>query len=300
MYWFSNLGGFEVIWRIVFNGVIFALGGAAALLIRRMNRDQDETLSLSLTGRTPPAVPESPQISLEVLTYLAERLLIVGALLGRSGRELFPKIGETTDNQVLSIRGFYNEFLRQSGLWDKCELDERSLLSVPEGEWTDEQKVALWTWFEHFRLLRWLLRLDEHIDPLAHFPKPDFNLLKDLPNWRVATLVERDTLKSWDLRAERDFAAVYTLAATAEAEFRGLVSASLDDPAFHQIRDKYLAAPEDFLAGVHTFRELEDDALRVIAASAMARAAYASYLVELLAADAPFSFASWQELASKT
>ncbi|MDX2181501.1 MAG: hypothetical protein SFV18_18040 [Bryobacteraceae bacterium] len=295
-YWFFfRLSGIELLWQVAFNGAIFALGGAAAFLIRRLNRNQDETLSLSLTGETRVPIPEPAQVAVEIRTYLAERLFIVGALFARSASEAFRRNTEITVDQALHMRGSYNKWLRQVGLWDKCELDERDLLGAPEGGWTEEQTLLNWTWCEQLRLLRWVLRIDKQIEPLAHFPKPHHSRLSDLPNWQVATLANGDVLRSWDLRAERDLAVVYTFAACAEREVRSLASEPFEDATFQEIRAKYLSAPEDFLAGIHTIRELGDDDLHALVALAAARAGYAAYLIDLLEAPSPFTFASWQE-----
>ncbi len=52
------------------------------------------------------------------------------------------------------------------------------------------------------------------------------------------------------------------------------------------------------MAGSKTVEELDDEALRLLAAMCASRAQYVAYLVAQLAADKPIAFVQWQEGAN--
>ncbi len=73
------------------------------------------------------------------------------------------------------------------------------------------------TWCEQLRLLRWALRVDDEIMPLAHFP-PLYFTLAMMPD--DVAKANRPMLPASDLRAERDTAHAYLARLAAESIVR--------------------------------------------------------------------------------
>jgi len=135
--------------------------------------------------------------------------------------------------------------------------------------------------------------------PLAHFPKIDFALSLDLPGPEDILRQSKRVLGSWDVRGERDIALAYTARAFAELKARGLITVDpkLEDWA-DEFRKESLGASKDYVAGTKTIEELDDEALRIFAATSAARERYAAYLVDQLSAKESVPFYLWSEAHS--
>jgi len=150
-------------------------------------------------------------------------------------------------------------------------------------------------WCEQLRLLRWVLRIDAEIVPLAHFPKLDFSLAAQL--FRNKDAVQHGQIvEPWEVRTERDAALEYGARIVAEMRARGQIQ---DDPDIacwaDEFRAKSLGSSTDYLAGARTIANLREDELRLLGSLAVARERYASYLAEQLKSGHAFPFSTWQK-----
>ena len=286
------------IWLIAFYGLIFGNGAIEFLMLRRSHRSQDKLLSYSLTTANRLDLPRSDDISPTVRNFLEERALILGSLLARAASEIYIRNNSLPPDVEVGTRQNLNALLRQNGLWDKLEPVEADLVGAADGSWTVEQQNEITKSCEPLRLLRWTLGIDVELMPLAHFPKVDFALWRDLFDRVSVPYAERLIRRSWDLRIERDIAREYTARVIAEFKGRGLIAS---DPELEgwadQLRDRSLGDSTDFLAGSKTIADLDDGDLALLAAIATTRERYAAYLVEQLGADTPISFTAWSKLS---
>jgi hypothetical protein len=280
-------------WTFAFYGFIFGTGLVAYFLLNRSHRKQDELLNFSLTGtgRTPQT---GGGISSEVRNFLEERALILSSLVARAGSEIYLERNRLAPGFEVITRQTLNARLRQNGLWDKLEAPELDLVSAADGRWTEEQQHQIPMWCEQLRLLRWTLGIDGELMPLAHFPRVDFSLARDLLGARDPSISRKSMQQSWDLRVERDRAAEYTARVVAELKGRNMIA---DETGLEgwadRLREKSLGSSTDYLAGAKTIAELDEQDLRLLAAIAVSREQYADYLVDQLSTDRPISFESW-------
>jgi len=262
------------------------------LAIRRSHRSQEELLNYSLTGARV-SDGDHNDLATEVRSYLKERALIISSLLVRAASEIHLHESGRPDGQVVT-RQVQNTFLRQRGLWDKLEPDEAVLMATPDGGWEQEHRNQVTEWCEQLRLLRWALRIDLELTPLAHFPKADLALARELTSSAKLQPSSGPLLGAWDLRQERDIASGYLAHVFGELKGRGLIGNGAESEVWAaQIRDQFSGPSKDLLAGSKTIGELDETNLRLIGLMAAARQQYAAYLAEQMASDTPISFTVW-------
>jgi len=294
--WFTEVttGAGGGMWRAVFYTFILGSGTIAAILMRRWHKKQDELLNFSLTGRSHLHPQDASDASPEVRTYLEERLLIVASLFARGASEIYLQHNQPAPGLEVDTRQIQNGLLREYGLWHKLERAEAEMASAADGLWTVEQQNHVLMWCEHLRLLRWTLRVDAELVSLAHVPKLDFSLSREILQRERITPSSKPVLKSWDVRVQRDAAMEYTARIVAELKARGLIAESPELEGWaDEFRTKSLGASTDYLAGPRTIGELDDGALRRLGSFSAARERYADYLVDLLNSVQPFPFSLW-------
>jgi hypothetical protein len=282
----SKEDGTPASWTIGFYVFIFGTAIVARLLMKRFHRRQDEALNFSITGAQPRQPNADAAVSEEVREHLVERLTITAALLIRSGSERYLSEHTVPQGAEVQTRQVHNRILRQHGLWDKLAAEERDLLMLPDGEWPHDQPKRVIEWSEQLRLLRWVLRIDRELAPLAHVPPIDFVLASEvLEGKAVAT---QPPLPSWDIRPEHDVAEVYHARTLAELQGRGLAADNASFAAWADtVRAQFQGDSQDLTAGAGTVADLDDDQLHYLAALSAAREQYASELVERLGAEQP-------------
>jgi hypothetical protein len=291
--WLLPLRSDGGIWLFAFNGSVLGLAIIMRLLLLRSNRRRAEMLSFSLTapgGRTP---QRTSDVSENVRAYFEERALMIGSLVSRAASEIFIRHKELAPGLTVITRQQQNALLRQAGLWDKLEPSEFALAAAADGQWTEEQTDIV-AWCEQLRVLRWVLRIDAELIPLAHFPKVEFALARGLLGEKTPFQKNKPILTSADVLVERETALAYTARIIAELRAR-LPGAGDPDPKEWavELRKQSLGASTDYLAGTQTIGDLDDDSLRLLGMTASARERYAAYVADQLSAEKPSSFAVW-------
>jgi hypothetical protein len=191
-------------------------------------------------------------------------------------------------------RQIQNGFLRERGLWARLEHSEFELASVADGLWNSVQQNQVVDWCEQLRLLRWVLRVDAEIVPLAHFPHLDFLLAVQLLRDQVPAR-HGQTVEAWEVRMEREVALQYAARVVSEMKARGHIQDGPDIANWaDEFRAKSLGSSADYLAGAKTIADLGDEELRLLGSFAVARERYAAYLAEQLNSTQPFPFSTWQ------
>lgn len=272
-------------------GIVPAVG--VRYLLSRSHRQDDELLNFSIVGNVRQPARTAP--AKEVVKYLAERTFIVATLLARASSENFIRTSGVPEGKLIAARQVLNGKLRENGLWEKLEPAEAALASAPDGAWSPEQSSgeAMITWSEQVRLLRWTLRIDSDLLPLAHFPEIDIGLAKSIVDGGKIPSPGRPPLASADLRGEREVAQSFLRRAYVELHSRNLLTAPAEVSGLvDEVRSQSLGASRDFLVGTKTIEEVSEAPLRQVAATAFARFRYCDYLIDQLAAEAPVSFSS--------
>src|SRR5262249_30631111 len=137
---------------------------------------------------------------------------------------------ELQEGAEVITRQVQNEALRRLGLWEKLEPGEMLLASAADGKWTEEQRVQVLTWCEYLRLLRWTLGIDAELIPLAHCPRVDYTLGRDILQLKddLSRLASGTLRPSWDLRGQRDTALAYFARIVSELSSRSLITGDVD------------------------------------------------------------------------
>jgi len=286
VFWFrlaytqSKEDGVSIWWTAGFYVFIFGTAILARMWMKHSHRRQDEALNFSITG----AIPQQPRVdavSPEARDRLQDRLTITAALLIRAGSERYLSENAVPEGAEVRTRQIHNRVLRDSGLWDKLPADERDLLMLPDGAWPDDQPQRVIEWSEQLRLLRWVLRIDRELAPLAHVPPIDYTLAREVLEGKAVP--SQTPLNSWDVRAEQDLAEVYHARALAEIQCRGLAPENARLAAWADaIRAQFQGESQDLPVGAHTVAELDEVQLQYLAALARAREQYAAELVDRL------------------
>lgn len=265
----------------------------AFFAFRRAGRREERRLSFSITGSERPSI-QAAEADISIKTYLAERAIIISSLLARAASEVrIQRNGSSADNEDRTRIGV-NTLLRERGLWEKLESVEAQLFGLAPGSWDVEQVNEVALAFEQIRLLRWVFRLDPELIPLAHFPKPDFELIRQILENPQVVFGATDILHSWDVRIERNIAYKYAARVLAEMKARSLLvgEAGVGDWA-DRFRADTLVSSKDYLAGPITIAEMDENALRMLGATASARERYAAYLVQQLSSRVSIPFSAF-------
>ena len=271
--------------------VMLLPGFAGGFLMRGLaRRNESYNADISIAKHLTTELPKLPNASLR--EYVTDRTMIIAALLDRAGSELYLKEHEIPEGSEIIARQRQNQLLMKSGAWHKLQRDEADLLSAPDRTWSQKQCDTSLTWCEQIRLLRWALRIDDEIMPLAHFPPLDFALAR-LPG----EIAETDTpmLLASDLRAEREIAKGYLARLVAESTSRKLIHSTPQlDEWSAELRSAVSGPSTDFWIGTRTVNDLDNREVSFLLATASARHDYAAYLVVLLGSETPFAYAEWK------
>ncbi len=277
--------------------VMLLPGFAGGFLMRGLaRRNESYNADISIAKHLTAELPKLPNASLR--EYVTDRTMIIAALLDRAGSELYLKEHETPEGSEIIARQRQNQLLMKRGAWHKLQREEADLLSAPDRTWSEEQCNMSLTWCEQVRLLRWTLRVDEEIMPLAHFPRVDFSLAK-IPG-EPGEIGVPMRLAS-DLRAEREIAKGYLARLVAESATRKLIHSTPQlDEWSAELRSAVSGPSTDFWIGARTVNDLNDREVGFLLTASSARHDYAAYLVELLGSATPFAYADWKITVDQT
>jgi hypothetical protein len=281
------------IWTVPFYGLIFGSGFLAFLFIRRVNRGSQQIFQHSFIQQ--PLLPEEDRRSSSpaVRIYLIQRTAILAGLILRAGTELSLNNPNAQQLADAGVRGAINKMLRKRELWDQLETGESDLFCAADGAWTTAQKNNLFSWCEQLRLLRWTIGLDANIVPLAHLPRPEVSVTEGLMDPGQTSIRVKAMREVWEIRRERDLASDYTLRTISELIKRGLIDSDSLDGSLGPLLRTWEDPSEDVIAGVKTVGELDDNALRSLGSTAVARLRYAEYLMDQLEAQTRMSYEGW-------
>lgn len=242
--------------------------------------------------------PERMQpVDSSVARYLRVRAVILEVLMLRAFAEQAAQMNASKYPEG-TWRQYSNAELRKRGLWEALEPKEKDLLAAPEGSWSEQQISDFPNWAEQSRLLRWVLRLDNSLTSLG---RVQTSKGAAGPGLDEVLAGNAELLGSWDVRVERDDAELYALRILGECEYRGLapIGAERVEGAL-ELRNRISGTSQDLIAAPGTVEELDNDALRELGATSVARWQYTSYLVDQLSEKRPISFETWRKTEKNT
>ena len=238
--------------------------------------------------------PEPERVNPELEAYLISRLRILATLAVRGSAELLALQGKS-DANAEGARIWANTHLRETGLWDLMEPEERDLATRESNGWTIQECSGVPVWCEQLRVLRWVVGIDPELQPLHWIPVQYGEVASLPPDLATVKLVRAP----WETRAVRDEAWSYHIRIAAELHHRGLLDpASLNPGAgaeLEKIRGNLLGESKDFLIGSQTVSATNSQTLLEINTVAFVRSNYAAYLTELPGEARVISLKDWRQ-----
>lgn len=231
--------------------------------------------------------------------HLAADAFTLAILLARLGSERLIQQKSLPDNLEIITRRRHLGLLRDLGLWDSVPLQIRDLLLAPDGHW-DADALNDWRAFETLRCLRWILRLDTELTPIAHLPRLSGNPVLALISKPDSLLRSGGMQDIWDIRLERVAADRFFSRCFAELRGRGFLppmvnpdTLSWTDAVYEKARDP---DHRDVLVKHLTVAELDEGTLRYVASVAWNRYHTLEHVMNMI--DAPESASllqSWHD-----
>ncbi len=293
LHWKINREAGVGVWTVPFYGLIFGSGFLAFVVIRKVNRGNGQIFKYSLVSQSLPSTEDSSLPPSGIRSYLLQRTGVIGGLVLRASSELSMDSSNVKQPKNVTVRGALNEKLRKSELWNELEPEEVDLFRRASGSWTSEQKRSVTSWCEQLRLLRWTFEIDGRLEPLAHLPKPDVRLTMGVLDPDQLIVQCKNTRELWEVRREKDQASKYAIHIFSELRRRGLLDSGLPESSPQTTSWLDHVPQADCIAGVNTISELDDNTLRSLGSTAVARYRYAEYLMAQLEAQTPISYTVW-------
>jgi hypothetical protein len=198
---------------------------------------------------------------------LRRRLSIDGfalsVLLSRAGSEQLLREKELPAGVQVITRKAHLEQLQKLDLWNALPGNVRNLLLMPDAHWPGDA-IILPLSFEALRCLRWVLRVDPKLQPLAHLPTMSYTFAQQLLE-KPDRFLAGGMLDAWDIRVERNFADGFFSRCYAEMIGRGITTGVTPETfawaqkTYEEARDEQV---RDLLVAHETVSELNDDMLR--------------------------------------
>lgn len=274
-------------------GTLFIILGAiffvvTALVVRWMANKLDERQSRK----------ESDLATNKTLrNRLASDGFALSVLLSRAGSEQMLREKILPPGIEVVTRRFHIDQLRKLDQWDQLPARVRDSLLFPDGHWPQELIISLRRSFEVLRCIRWVLRIDQTLQPLTHFPAMNYKAGEELIGKPDRLFASVGMLETWDIRIERNNADVFFSRCYAEAIGRGMINND-DKSTKSWAIDVYDSArnleTRDMLVGYETVGELSEATLRYIMETAFHRYTTLQLIIDL--AEGADRWEEWTDL----
>lgn len=228
---------------------------------------------------------------------LASDGFALSVLLSRTGSEQMLREKLLPPEIEVVTRRFHIDRLRELKEWDRLPMQVRNLLLMPDGHWPLDLIATFRQSFETLRCLRWVLRVDESLEPLSYLPRMKYETAQELVEKPERLLSSIGMLETWDIRVERNKADVFFSRCYAEAIGRGWINdenghaQSWAIGVYESARD---LENRDTLVGYETVGELDEMTLRYITGVAFQR--YKSLQLMMNLSDGADSWEEWTAL----
>ncbi|RSL19438.1 hypothetical protein EDE15_5107 [Edaphobacter aggregans] len=266
---------------------IFAFFFVTAILGRWVNNKLDERKSRR----------ESDQfVNKDIRNRLASDGFALSVVLARAGSEQMLREKQMPSGIEVITRRTHLDQLRKLDIWNGLDGGLRNLLLMPDGHWP-ENIIDLWQSFETLRCIRWVLRLDERLEPLTYLPKMDYRSAFELTEKPARLLSGAGMVDTWDIRVERNEADAFFSRCYAEGIGRGIMTGVNADThtwaaeVFDAARD---SDRRDVLVAYDTVGELNEDTLRYVSGVSFQRYHCLQLIMNLI--DGIDSWEEWTAL----
>jgi hypothetical protein len=268
---FGRTGNFII--GIVFGA--FALVAAVGFIQQKLDK--------RFADRGNPVIPAATKLAIYrescLLAILLERL---GSEIGME-KEL-PEGIEVITRRVLLDR------LNQLNLRDNLKPELRDIFLTPDGHWPQELKHRAFQSWECFTVLRWVLGLGT-LTPLTE--QPNYKLADTNSLFAIKQPQKLNVLPAWDIRPARNNTTLFFNRCWSELIARGAILDVTEETVQQAIEARETIQSEgynaDFLVGVRTVPELQDQPLWQIAVRTYHRMQMLALLVDVTSGDKPTS-----------
>jgi hypothetical protein len=281
IYFFILIGGF--VFSSVNNKDFLAIAGIFGVCAISV-------FAIHKWGERREAKAAPPAVGIALVRQMHKEAFFLAILLTRAGSERMMEKEFPPEIEVITRR-VQREKIVELGLWDELPEAMKSLLLLPDGHWTEEQKSRAESCWEYLSVLRWVLRFDDSLRPLDRRPSYEFAKTREIING-YADWSPGDTLAPWDLRPARDQAIRHFGRLWIEAVARGLVKDGVEpDQRAEALRIKTDidsdGSSTDLLIEAQTVSELPDPDLWFLLRTAYWRKEILKYLVPWLSGEVP-------------
>ncbi len=268
---FGRTGNFII--GIVFGG--FALVAAAGFVQQKLDRRS--------VDRDNPVIPISTRLG------IYREACLLATLLERLGSEIAME-KELPDGIEVITRRVLLDRLHQLNLRDDLKPQLRDILLAPDGHWPQELKNRAFQAWECFTVLRWVLGLGA-LTPLTD--QPNYKLADINALFAIKQMEKLNVLPAWDIRPARNNTTLFFNRCWSELTARGAIRDATEETVQHAIEARETIQSEgytaDFLVGVRTVPELQDQQLWQITVRTYHRMQMLALLVDITSGDKPTS-----------
>jgi hypothetical protein len=236
------------------------IGFAFRFAIRAVRSESKYWASVNTTD----VAPEPARMNLLRTAYW------LAVLFRRLDSEIYLQKEIPPEIQIITRRVLLDR-LRANGIWEEMPAAVHDLLLKPDGHWTAEERESVWTRFEYFSCLRWVVRKDTFLPWLSLFPRYDLRKARetiDDPNW----FSEKHVVSPARIEEHGKIAVGYVNRCWLEGVARNLVPSDPEQNARAVEEKKRFDPKSDFLLGDKTVGLLRDDLLRHLFRRAQFRA----------------------------
>lgn len=261
-----------------FSLVMLGLGLFVAWRIRKSHEKDDETL-IRLSNYDP--VITAPAES--AIVTLRSETMRLWLLVWRASSESF--LGGQTipeGKEVLTRRVILDKLEALDLRWELTD-KERDLHLLPDGEWSTESVLENIFRAAELEALQYACGVINTLSPIE-----DFDRIQPIEIERIRSAT-KDTLwyprETFDIRRERDMAAVFYLRCLGEQVQRGIVEKNLDEEESRILSEATTNAGDhnaDLLIGTKIISEVENDKLNLAAGQSYLRFKTLQHALSLL------------------
>jgi hypothetical protein len=232
---------------------------------------------------------DNPSVPVETKLAIYREACLLATLLERLGSEIgmekeLPEGIEVITRRVLLDR------LAELDLRDDLEPTLRDILLAPDGHWPQDLKQRAFQSWECFNALRWVLGLGA-LTPLTE--QPNYKLANINVLFGIKQSEKLNVLAAWDIRPACNNTTLFFNRCWSELIARGAIRDVTEEAVQHAIQARETIQSEgynaDFLIGVRTVPELQDQLLWQITVRTYHRLQMLAVLVDVTSGDKPTS-----------
>lgn len=246
--------------------VMLGLGLFVAWRIRKSHEKDDDSLIRLTDYKTVSASSES------AIRTLRSEMIRLWLLVWRASSESFLEKQSVPEGKEIVTRRVILDKLEMLDLKVDLTDRERDLHLLPDGGWSTEFIIENIFKVAELEALQYACGAIKMLSPIEDFDRLQRIEIDSIRN--VVKDISWQPRETFDIRRERDMAAVFYLRCFAEQMRRGIVQKSLDEEESEILREAAINAGNhntDMLIGTKIVSEVENDKLNIAAGQAYLR-----------------------------